>query len=134
MSKDFPHPFQSETDSAAHQVPVKISDYFLWCALTAAFEGGSNYWIDHVEVSKRAPGAKYASDHPFLGGELRIVLQNPEDVEVVHPVTLQTLLTGAAVMAEKYPHMFKDLVGDSGDALTGDALLQCAIFGEAVYG
>lgn len=41
---------------------------------------------------------------------------------------------GLQIMAEKYPHMFKDIVQDNTDAATADLLMQCALFGEEVYG
>lgn len=38
------------------------------------------------------------------------------------------------ILATKYPHHFCDILKDGGDATTGDVLIQCALFGEIVYG
>jgi len=37
------------------------------------------------------------------------------------------------LMAERYPHHFKDILADTGDAYTGDILVQLAAFGEERY-
>ncbi len=37
-------------------------------------------------------------------------------------------------MASKYPDHFNDVVRGMGDATTGDTLVQCALFGDTVYG
>jgi hypothetical protein len=41
---------------------------------------------------------------------------------------------GLQVLATKYPHHFADIVVDNSDCTTGDVLVQCALFGEIVYG
>lgn len=41
---------------------------------------------------------------------------------------------GLGVMFQKYPHHYADFQKDTGDAITGDVFLQCALLGECVYG
>lgn len=38
-----------------------------------------------------------------------------------------------ALMATEYPHHFRDLMADSGDAWTGHVLVQLAVFGDVRY-
>jgi hypothetical protein len=54
--------------------------------------------------------------------------------EKMHRVGKRALARGLAVLAEKYPHHLADLMQEKGDMYTGDALIQCAIFGELKYG
>jgi hypothetical protein len=37
-------------------------------------------------------------------------------------------------MAADYPRHFADLVNENDDADTGDAFVQCCVFGEVIYG
>jgi hypothetical protein len=41
---------------------------------------------------------------------------------------------GLEIMATKYARHFADLVSENDDADTHDVFLQCALFGEVVYG
>lgn len=124
---------------AAMRVPVNVfvTADKLQSALVSAFEGGSNYWIDRVEreVEPSRP-CVYHSDVPFFGGALRIVVageyrDEPKEIKLL---TLETLQAAVALLAEKWPHHAADLLGDSGDATTGDVLIQCAIFGDIIFG
>lgn len=47
---------------------------------------------------------------------------------------LAALKRGLAVLSLDYPHVYKDWLTEGDDALTGDALLQCAVLGDIVYG
>jgi hypothetical protein len=51
-----------------------------------------------------------------------------------HELTGAKVRAGLQVLATKYPHHFADIVGDKSDCTTGDVLVQCALFGEIVYG
>jgi hypothetical protein len=51
-----------------------------------------------------------------------------------HELTGAKVRAGLQVLATKYPHHFADIVGDNSDCTTGDVLVQCALFGEIVYG
>jgi hypothetical protein len=44
------------------------------------------------------------------------------------------IVKGMQLFMEKYPRMYADFVGDGGDAITGDAFVQCCLLGEVVYG
>jgi len=45
-----------------------------------------------------------------------------------------SMVNGLVVMAKKAPHQFGLFVQDGGDAITGDAFVQCALLGDVVYG
>lgn len=60
---------------------------------------------------------------------------NPDpNVNVTYTLTREKLLNGFDVMARKYPHHFQNIVNENDDAETADVLLQCALFGEIIYG
>lgn len=73
---------------------------------------------------------------PFLGGALKVHLRPSHDPDLKpRQLDLAAILDGVRILCEKYPHHFSDLVSDGGgDAGTGDALLQCAIFGDLPFG
>lgn len=52
-----------------------------------------------------------------------------------HRLDLATIIRGIKVCAEKQPHTWKRIfLNDDYDCDDADVLLQCAVFGEAVYG
>jgi hypothetical protein len=91
--------------------------------LVGCFEGGSNYWIDSVEIGDK-PKAKYEwlSDIVPLGGTLWIT----DDEGNRHYLTINKLLTGL--------RKYRNSDFDDWDSLDYDNILQLALFGEIVYG
>ena len=57
-----------------------------------------------------------------------------EDGDRRFTLDLPALKRGLAILSLDYPRVFADWVKENDDALTGDALLQCALLGEVVYG
>lgn len=51
-----------------------------------------------------------------------------------YKINLATLSSGLQVMADRYPHIFTDVMDDSCDVLTSNSLAQCAVYGKIVYG
>jgi hypothetical protein len=95
--------------------------------VTSAIEGGIQYWAT-VDVGTHQPGWRNyftarIGEHDCKGRVFRW-----------HELSLDKLKEGLRVMAAKYPHHFKDVIAETGDATTGDVLVQCALFGEIVYG
>lgn len=110
-----------------------MTDLQIYWALVSAFEGGSDYWVDH------------ASHQPYgmKDGELRlpvtIYLQDPIDDSdrVEYLLTRELCDRGAAIMHERYPHQYHDQFDEdssSGDAGTADTWLQFSLFGELIFG
>jgi hypothetical protein len=51
-----------------------------------------------------------------------------------HRVTKSSIAKGIAILAEKYPHLFEQIINENTtDMYSGDYLLQCAVFGELKY-
>jgi hypothetical protein len=106
-----------------YTVPVEytITEYDLDCLLVTAFEGGINYWA-RINLRK-GHGYFDAKVHDF---------EEADRGDCV--LTREKLLAGIKLCATKYPRHFKDFIDESGDATTADVIVQCALFGEVVYG
>jgi hypothetical protein len=122
-------------------VPYHVTVERVKDLLTCAFEGGSGYWIEETErvgEAKDRKQAPFLCDCPFVkDGYLKI---KEDGTEAKHGmggwfnIDLETIKTGLAVFAQKYPKDFADFVNENDDAGTGDTFLQCVCFGEAIYG
>lgn len=146
----FPFTFQHKASAKViAEAPQHTTDYRLWCQLTSAFEGGSNYWIQGAGVvdEDKTDGKEgvYLQDWPFLGAAILIIVvedpgktKRPPHVKGVWRLDREALIQGAKVMADlalgKGGHHWHDVVQDNGDAITGDVFLQCCLFGEIVFG
>lgn len=118
-------------------ISFPISDTVLLALLTAAFEGGSNYW--YADVEKYCPPATAQPEdsewawwewNPVYGGA--IVVKTQEDGNCA--LGRMDLEIGMTIMAQKYPRHFADAVQGNEDAVTGDVFLQCCLFRDVVYG
>lgn len=96
------------------KIEIEISDDLLVTYLRGA---NVRYW-----------GVRFDWDGGFTAGV------HERDGDVVHQLTRKNVCAGLVVLATKYPHHFAALVADKGDGYTGDALVQCALFGELKYG
>lgn len=63
--------------------------------------------------------------------ELVVVERDPRKVIALTPADFAR---GAAILAQNAPSTFARLASGNADAYTGDALIQCAAFGEIKYG
>lgn len=107
--------------------------------LCAALEGGSNYWYVIKAYNfpkgetKQSLGIEFPHiELPFKGGSLTI-----GELEGDMPdktLDRESISKGLEIMAEKYPKQFADFLDENEDANTGDAFLQCALYGELVFG
>jgi hypothetical protein len=129
-----------------------VTDRILADTLVSAMEGGVGYWCQITgykkpkgklfvwdEKEKDEPIYKHVHYPMTPGGVMKLKLvEGPTKIkgkEVSNvEVTYEKLKEGARVMATKYPRHFANMVGDNGDAETGDVLVQCAVFGEVVFG
>ena len=136
-------------------ISVPITDKRVKDMLCTALEGGSNYWyriVDHkfpegVTHQDFKKGGKFTDPDDYYHSEQLIPL-HPEcstffvDKEEYHEdknckrheLNREALIRGMNVMAEKYPHHFKDFIEENDDADTADVYLQCCLFGELVFG
>jgi|TARA_R100000479_G_C6347906_1_gene187970 hypothetical protein len=99
--------------------------------MVACFEGGSNYWIDKVDVTNGDfKGGKYASDVLGLGGMLEIVTDSSR-ILIDKNSILRALNHLNNIGYRKVLNRLLDMEYDSGDT---DVLLQVACFDDVIYG
>ena len=104
-------------------IDLQLTDEELEDILTTACEGGSTYWARSDKHLSRA-----------LTEPVKV--WDREDGSQLGELTKGKLLAAPAIMAEKCPRMFGELVRDRAamDADAADAFVQCALLGELVYG
>jgi hypothetical protein len=116
--------------------------------LVGAFEGGSNYWIDHTAWGDRlcqhhveSPyadqrlGACYSDVMAWAaerGKQFEVLVEDNDGAKRF--ITPESLAHGAIVMARDYPRHYRAMALENDDAETSDVYLQCVLFGEVVYG
>jgi len=111
---------------------IEVTEQNLHDQVTAAIEGGSRYWAT-INVHMHQLG--WAN---YFTATFKIHEGSDEVAGAIHgksyTLSVRKLMKGLAVLAAKYPHHFCDILNENGDATTGDVLVQCALFGEIVYG
>jgi hypothetical protein len=108
--------------------------------LCNALEGGSNYWYwiksYNYPDKQTKESLKLGFPHidlPFAeGGSLTI--QDREGDMPDKILDRKAMMKGLSIMAKDYPHHFGDFMTENDDATTGDVFLQCALYGEVIYG
>ncbi len=90
---------------------------------------GSSYWC------------RFAGDlgyeqtvHDIIENKYELKLEDFEDEKARYTLTLGKIKKGLTIMAKKYPKHFASILEENTDADTADVLLQCALFGELIYG
>lgn len=119
---------------------VDIDDDKILSALDSAFYGGSTYWLNVREcaVVQRGTDIENAwAGHVMSGGQLQLVHPNVAKTGIRRTVTIldrAMVERGLQLMSTVSPFQMANLVNDNADADTGDVLLQCAMFGEVIFG
>ncbi len=118
--------------------------------LCSAFEGGSNYWYmiegevlppkftieDFSKGGKAQPKGDYwhwAELIPTVPG-CALLVSAPGEFDTPVALNLAALRRAEEIMREKYPRHWADAKEENGDAITGDVFLQCALYGEVIFG
>lgn len=117
--------------------------------LCSAFEGGSNYWY-LIEEFHAPPPENLRAHAGFRDGQVFRHLDYPlceggylmiSDRQISWNVEMRTarldlaaVVRGLEVMREKFPRHFGNFLSENDDGETGDVFLQCALFGDVVYG
>ena len=71
-------------------------------------------------------------DYPLNeGGMVRMVETGTRPK--IFELQLDVIARGLDVLANRYPRHFADLINETADVFTADALLQCCLFGELIY-
>jgi hypothetical protein len=113
--------------------------------LVSGLDGGIRYWghVHRWEIPGGADRSWLADQEfcdnvdqlylaPFLHGWIEIKVDEEEGP--AKRIDLSRLGRALDIMAEKYPKHFTDILCENDDAITGDVLIQLAIFEEIVYG
>ncbi len=103
-------------DGVTVLVPVTVKQDTINEAIEAGLQGGISYW----------------GSWDKQGGRVAIY-DHESAVQEILRITPEKIRTGLVAMATQHPRHFADLNGDRIDAITGDVLIQCAIFGEVVH-
>ena len=74
----------------------------------------------------------YSSQLPFLGGSVKITEEGYDHDP--RPLTGATIADALQLMHDKHSRHFSNLISENGDSITGDVLLQLAVFGRLIYG
>ena len=105
-------------------VTIQVTHEELADIIITAVEGGSNYW------------AVFKSYKPDEGSV--IVCEDDQETAAAagwHCIGPDSIAHGMSIAGAKYPHQLARWLRDRiGDAETADVFLQCAVFGELVYG
>lgn len=126
-------------------VPIEITDEFVLDVIVTMFEGGSNYWIDHVECDiehkpKGMPVSEWITKQIL---EMKEVMITDNEWHERVPFTYHKFIDGLKMWVKQFPdHVTFDSVDmgktliDSGniDANEADLILQLAVFDEVVFG
>lgn len=137
-------------------VPMTVKATVIGNLLCCAFEGGSNYWYeidgyefpDGISYEDFREGGRFTDPKnyfhpaqiiPLHAGCSVLIADRETEVEPGenrphHSLDRDNLIRGLEVLAAKYPHHYSDILAENEDADTGDAYLQCCLFGEIVYG
>jgi len=78
----------------------------------------------------------YAAPEYFVGSFKFEVIELDDETtghETKHMVRRADMVRGLTVMAQKFPHIFKQVLQDNTDAPCADILMQCVLFGEEKY-
>lgn len=128
-------------------IPVELDDEFFDDIICIMLEGGSNYWIDTIDIDhpdgKRPSGtpvSTWAADAINKGGSITIYPIEEEDG--ITTIKRENLIFGVQQLIEEHPDWVavtyenkKNRI-DLGcmDADDADAIMQYAVFGELVFG
>ena len=107
--------------------PIEVNKDEIEYILCGCFEGGSNYWIDKVEVvDNDFKGQDFASEVIGYDGEIDIYTEIGK-----YRLTKKVLLDGLQLYLDK--SKYKNFP-DNSDAITYDNILQYSLFKEIVFG
>jgi len=111
-----------------------LDDEMIGNLLCNGCEGGINYWAESPDDNAKEVGADYFHEAPLKeGGFFTVKDAEDEDAPEIR-IDRDAINKGIKVMAVKYPWHLANALTENDDADTGDVFIQCAAFGEIVYG
>ena len=102
--------------------------------MSAALEGGINYWCNYVETVESVCFGDYVSEHISRSGSLRLY-DSEEDKQYI--LTLTKFLKGVSLYVANGPDAIiynGEVDASEVDALVADAIVQYALFDDVIYG
>jgi hypothetical protein len=115
---------------------VRLTEQDIDDIMVSALEGGINYWCDEAKVDEANRHGDWGHEQIARGGTL--LLHDAED-DNTFELNLNNFLEGFRKFAEEYDYY--DAVQPDGtvetgniDATCADTIVQCAVFGDLVYG
>lgn len=132
----------SVTVTTTVEVPISI----IVNAFVGAFEGGSTYWLREANLitgwrTDQPPGARmvwWGYEEVFANPfEISVEFDDPNsatDTMVKRTVKNEDIGRALALMANKSPRHFADLIAENDDAITHDVFMQYLILDDIVYG
>lgn len=132
----------SDTGTITIHAPVRLD--IVHNAIIGAFEGASTYWLRGAELMEgwTKPddqlvwwGHRQVISEPFKA-EIRFDLPDKDEGNGEGRKTIgnDDLGRALALMFEKSPKHFADLIAEQDDATTHDVFMQYLVLGEVVYG
>jgi len=143
---DIPKPWVNYMVRIPIILDVELDDEFFDGIICTAFEGGSNYWIDYIDIDhpdgnkpKGVPNSTWAAEALSKDGSVSIY---PFDDKSNYQLTEQKLIAGVQMWADKHPdhvciiHKDGNVTIEDGDidANEADSILQYALFEKLVFG
>jgi hypothetical protein len=105
---------------------IELSSDDMENIICASFEGGSTYWCSQAD-----PQHEETDDYCPEGWAYQLINSEEED-NAPGILNAETLHKGVMICLEKFP-LHVQLDGDF-DASDADAIVQCAVFGDIIYG
>ena len=124
--------FEVRTEIVVHLTQQDIDDI-----MVAALEGGINYWCSEASVEGGEFLGEYASEQISRGGTL--LLYDFEE-DAYRKLDLEKFLKGFKLWLESGMDVYNAVTASGEvdpcniDAGCADEIIQCALFGEVVYG
>jgi hypothetical protein len=121
-------------------VTIKLTHELISDVLCSALEGGSNYWIQKIQLvepsewlfdsePERGIGMHWTQDYPLNPGGALLISSD----DGVLTLDWDAIQKGLTVLATDYPYRFCEILDNNYDANTADAFLQCCLLGGGIY-
>lgn len=92
---------------------------------------GCSYWGDARVLAYERNVMAILGDSKKM---LTVYDHEAEEKPVKHSLTLGKVKKGLQILAKKYPHHWAAILEENTDMYTADAIVQCALFGDIIYG
>jgi hypothetical protein len=131
---------------AGYYVALNITPQMMADQITTALEGGSNSWLRKFHARALTVTGGPTNDDPWYaqachwhqGYLIEVEFDDPDHDEGSFDgrkeLKYGDMARGLRLLAEKNPRQFANIITEDGDADTADALMQCIVLGDLVYG